>query len=225
MSEQLTWADRRLENGFLSDTVACTACRVAQQATAVLVDELQREPGKLARDEWRGICATHAWFFANADDALRRLVEARLQQAVGALQATHAARRQTPSLIRGADRCPCCAAIDEAVNAVLADVKAEDLVLCLPHFLEALMQNRQREELRALGEKMAVMVGDLETDLSELIRKSDYRFRDEPRGREANAWIRAAYLFGGTAGVYWPGRRQPGLEGGTGHGATSLSSG
>ncbi len=219
MSEQLAWATQGVKDELRSDAVVCTVCRAAQRETATLVDELRREPDKLGRDRWSSVCATHAWLFADADDALRLLVEAQLQRAVEALQATYTAQRPSSPLPCDTSRCPLCVAIEEAVNAVLTNIRAEDLVLCLPHFLEALMQNRRREELRTLGEKMAAMIEELEADLSELIRKSDYRFRDEPRGREANAWMRAAYLFGAAAGVYWPRRRQPELEGGTQHGA------
>jgi len=53
----------------------------------------------------------------------------------------------------------------------------------------------------------------LEQDLSELIRKSDYRFRGEPRGREATSWTRAARLVAGAPAVRWSLRRDPQLEG------------
>jgi len=38
-------------------------------------------------------------------------------------------------------------------------------------------------------------------ELAELVRKHDYRFREEPRGNEMTAWRRAAQLFVGNKGI------------------------
>ncbi|MDF1522816.1 MAG: hypothetical protein P1P87_08360 [Trueperaceae bacterium] len=98
--------------------------------------------------------------------------------------------------------CPACAvATGEAKRALRALARlrpaALDVALpagargflCLEH-LAGLPQGPARERFTA-------RLHELRDELAEAIRKSDYRFADEPKGPEGDAWLRAIRVFGG----------------------------
>src|SRR6185312_15076197 len=99
------------------------------------------------------------------------------------------------------------------LEAHARDNAGETAPWCLPHLCDALGLVRGRERISAVAQHAVAQFQALEEDLSELIRKSDYRFRDEQRGHEATAWLRAARLTAGAPGVRWALRREPRLEG------------
>ncbi len=70
--------------------------------------------------------------------------------------------------------------------------------LCLPHFRQALTCVHDEEVFEALVNAQRAIWEQLLGHLSEAIRKSDYRFRDEPRGEESGAWLRAITALVGT---------------------------
>src|SRR5581483_2577544 len=109
--------------------------------------------------------------------------------------------------------CPICRARDGAAERALAvlldhlaaaDVQAAYAGadgLCLPHLRQALGRaDRARGAL--LVEQAARRLDALEDDLSEYIRKHDYRFRDEPYGAERDAPERGVARFAGERGVW-----------------------
>lgn len=63
--------------------------------------------------------------------------------------------------------------------------------LCLLHFRQALTRVRDETLFEALVSAQRVIWGRLVAQLSEAIRKSDARFRGEPRGEESGASLRA----------------------------------
>lgn len=72
--------------------------------------------------------------------------------------------------------------------------------LCLPHFhlaCTAKLANTPGDWLTLLRQAQLECLQRLEADLGELIRKHDYRFKDEPRGPEMLSWKRAAGLVAG----------------------------
>ena len=75
-------------------------------------------------------------------------------------------------------------------DGLLAAYRASD-GLCLPHFCQALARLRDKATFEALLEAQRAIWLQLLAHLGESIRKSDYRFRDEPRGEESGAWLRA----------------------------------
>jgi len=82
-------------------------------------------------------------------------------------------------------------------GALLPHVEASD-GLCLPHLRLTLARVGDREVFEALlGAQRAIWQGLVE-DLREFIRKTDYRFRDEGRGAEGDAWLRAVAALGGS---------------------------
>ncbi len=72
--------------------------------------------------------------------------------------------------------------------------------LCLDHFrlaCELKMPDTPGEWLSLLRKAQLACLQHLDRQLGELIRKHDYRFRDEVRGSEVVAWKRAAGLIAG----------------------------
>ncbi len=71
--------------------------------------------------------------------------------------------------------------------------------LCLLHFRSVLTQARRGPNLRAFIEAQKTVWQRLNIDLNEFIRKNDYRFRDEPFGKEGDSWLRALEAISGAA--------------------------
>ena len=67
--------------------------------------------------------------------------------------------------------------------------------LCLPHFRQALARVRDEAVFKALVDAQRRIWERLAGQLSERIRKSDFRFRDESWGEESDAWQRAVKAF------------------------------
>ena len=85
----------------------------------------------------------------------------------------------------------------------------EDSVgLCWPHVRRLAAWQAGHENLPAFLKAQRACLERLRHDLESFIRKLDYRFADEPYGREADAWRRAAALYAGGAG--WRGSAEPG---------------
>jgi hypothetical protein len=98
---------------------------------------------------------------------------------------------------------------------LLAEYEASE-GLCLPHFRQALARVRKKAVYDALLGAQRVVWERLVDQLSESIRKSDYRHLDESWGEEAGAWLRGiAALVGArpdakdrrTKGAVWSFRR------------------
>jgi hypothetical protein len=74
-------------------------------------------------------------------------------------------------------------------DSLLADYEASE-GLCLPHFRQALALARKEVAYQALMRAQRAVWERLVAQLSESIRKSDYRHLDEAWGDEAGAWLR-----------------------------------
>jgi len=82
-------------------------------------------------------------------------------------------------------------------DGLLADYRASD-GLCLPHFCRALALVRDRATFDTLVDAQRFIWQALVDQLDEAVRKNDWRFRDEPKGEEMKAWLKAlAALAGG----------------------------
>jgi hypothetical protein len=67
--------------------------------------------------------------------------------------------------------------------------------LCMPHFKAALASAGEEQAARVLVEVQRETLGRLAAELSEYLRKHDYRFAHEPYGAEADAFLRATALL------------------------------
>lgn len=69
--------------------------------------------------------------------------------------------------------------------------------LCLPHLHQALMRNAPAESVQALLDLSRDRWEKLQYELSEFIRKNDYRFSKEGFGEERDSWLRATTVIKG----------------------------
>ena len=75
--------------------------------------------------------------------------------------------------------------------------------LCLLHFTlaRAHAEARDPQGLQHLLDCQSTCMRRVLDEVQELVRKHDYRFKDEPRGDEMTSWRRAAQLCAGQPGV------------------------
>ncbi|MEM4725058.1 MAG: DUF6062 family protein [Candidatus Hadarchaeum sp.] len=106
--------------------------------------------------------------------------------------------------------CPACAQGEE-MECIYLDILVGQLLgkdsllsayeasdgLCLPHFRQAVARARDEEVLNALVNAQRRIWERLIGQLSEFIRKNDYRFVCEPLGEESDAWLRAIATVSG----------------------------
>lgn len=109
--------------------------------------------------------------------------------------------------------CPACQRRDRTVHsyigtllqyiddAELGQMLRESQGLCLPHFRQALQQVSDEPTFKTLTNIQLEIWRGLRDELSEFIRKQDYRFRDESLGAEGTAWSRAIAQISGLRGV------------------------
>jgi hypothetical protein len=81
-------------------------------------------------------------------------------------------------------------------DSLLADYEASE-GLCLPHFRRALARVRKEAIYEALVSAQRTVWERLVAQLSESIRKSDYRHLNEAWGDEAGAWLRGIAALAG----------------------------
>jgi hypothetical protein len=155
---------------------------------------------------------------------LHRTIENARYQGVSALsvrRTQEALNRQLPSVateelvtqLSPQKACPACAQVSKmesiylttlldhlgargGSDSLLPGFEASD-GLCLPHFRQALTLVRGGKSFERLMVVQRSVWQRLVGELSENIRKSDYRFRDEPRGDETDAWLRAVAVLVG----------------------------
>ena len=89
----------------------------------------------------------------------------------------------------------------------LSQAFAASVGLCWPHLRRLTVWQPRHEHLPAVLKAQRACLERLQSDLESFIRKLDYRFADEPYGREADAWRRAVSLYAGTDG--WLGSAPP----------------
>lgn len=113
--------------------------------------------------------------------------------------------RLTPSA-----KCPACVHV-EAMEHIYLSTLVEHLLgpenllpayqtsdgLCLTHFRQALSRIRDKAVLDSIIDTQQAIWQQLACQLAEAIRKSDYRFHDEPVGDESGAWLRAVAALSG----------------------------
>lgn len=185
----------------------CRACRAAEQAVRTLRTHATTSSALQGDFNWFAVCNTHAWQLVDQVEPMRAMIVARLQAAARGLDESAPigtglfGQRRMPAVRPDRNDCPFCLAMTTAAEQVLETASATPACLCLPHFCAALGGTRRREQVQALTEMALTQFITLEEELSELIRKSDYRFRGEPRGREATSWTRTAQLLAGAPAV------------------------
>lgn len=205
----------------------CPICRVVEGAVerslGHLFYESVTDPAvRLRLRKSLGFCHTHAWLVLNLrlGDALGMAII--YQDLLGSIlkHLPHSASLHRPlnlkNLLETArhalthrQRCPACeeqeTAARMAVLVLAASLKNPEFLaalqdsqgLCLPHLRQALEHVQDLSALNALLSLSRENIERLHAELTELIRKNDYRFRDEPIGAEGDAWRRVVSLVVG----------------------------
>jgi hypothetical protein len=205
----------------------CLICYIAKQSTLHYLDTWKYElfTDVEVRDDLRksqGFCHAHTWALAHVGASLplaqayRDIITDASEQIQAentpfAASTNNLLRRifDTPTPPRR-ERAPCPACLqqqkaeqhtlDTLRKAFLHDEFREYFIqsggLCLEHFYQACAGN-SGEGLVRLKQAQLLCLQRLEQQLSELIRKHDYRFKAEERGEEMVSWKRAAGLVAG----------------------------
>jgi len=74
--------------------------------------------------------------------------------------------------------------------------------ICVPHFLDVWQEAKNGKAREYLAGIQRAKLSALLAELQELCRKFDYRFAHEPRGKEADSWMRAVKILAGEEGVF-----------------------
>lgn len=170
----------------------------------------------------RGYCNAHAWMLSEGRgvvlgtaiiqrDVLNTVLEALNVEPLGrgARQYAHELLRR----LRPTAECPACAnrqvMEDIAIKTLLKYLDDKELAaaldgsdgLCLPHFSRALELVAEESQLQSLLKFQRQALTKLRNELSELIRKHDYRFTNEGFGEEGDSWLRALGIVSGERGA------------------------
>ncbi|HEY4388134.1 MAG TPA: DUF6062 family protein [Ktedonobacteraceae bacterium] len=199
----------------------CAICHVAQQSTHRYLATWKYElftdveiRNNLRKS--RGFCHTHTWALAHMGASLqlaqayRDIITDMTEHLQGAEVPGNLLRRifDTPSPQREHAPCPACLHQQKAEQYALDTLRkalpddefyerfASSSGLCLEHFDQACTGNNG-DWLVRLKKAQVACLQRLEKQLSELIRKHDYRFKEEERGAEMISWKWAAGLVAG----------------------------
>ena len=92
--------------------------------------------------------------------------------------------------------CPVCYRAGQAAKEAISAAGPQlGRTGCLPHIRLAL-QDARTEQAQAYTGSLMPRLDSLSRDMSELIRKYDYRFSHEPWGDEKDSWMRGLIFFG-----------------------------
>jgi hypothetical protein len=152
-----------------------------------------------------GVCRGHAGPLDGlTTEAVSELYAATWAAARGTLATT----RKRPWVWRGRCQspemtlllCPPCAEAERCAHAMAEEqacsTAAEGMPYCLPH-LRLVLQAVPRDRAPTLRARQAHHIGRLAAALDEMVRKSDWQYRHEPRGSEQRAGARGAAFFAG----------------------------
>ena len=199
----------------------CLLCRVVQRSVNRFLEawkyDLFTDVG--IREELRrsrGFCNTHTWQLARMGATLQLAVAYRdiLSDAAEQLQSDATSSRRHRWFEPKQERvpCPACVQQEKAVVNLVSSLRqavldptfyAQFLAsngLCLEHFRLACVlklpnsAENAGEWLAQLRQAQLAVLQRLDTQLGELIRKHDYRFKDEAHGVEMISWRWAARI-------------------------------
>ncbi len=205
----------------------CLLCRLTQETIARYLDTWKYElftdvDVRKELQRTRGFCNQHTWQLAHMGatlplaqayrDIITDLTE-QLQNASGDNNTTGLFRRLFENdSKREPEQCPACRRKEEAENRYIHTLRQALLDpdfcrqleashgLCLHHFnlsCTLKLPDVPGPWLSLLRKAELTCLQRLDEQLQELIRKHDYRFKDEVRGPEMSSWKRAAGIVAG----------------------------
>lgn len=193
----------------------CPVCASAERRTARYIDGLLYErvtdvPTRLELRETLGFCGPHAQLLLQAGDDLGPAIiyQDLLEHLDWEGLASGTFRKED-------EECPACryalhvaenhllTLIDYADDAELLSCLERSQGLCLHHLLRLVILAGDRAEIARVLEIHRKKLEELQRDLSELIRKHDYRFVREPRTEGERTCLHRAIRFftGGRPGL------------------------
>ncbi len=203
----------------------CPLCRLTQESIARYLNTWQYElftdvDVRKELQRTQGFCSQHTWQLAHMGatlqlaqayrDIITDLAE-QLQKDAG--EGSRVFRRLFENNNRREPgQCPACRRQEEAeiryIHTLRKALLDPDFYrqlemshgLCLHHFYlscELKMSDTPGDWLSLLRKAQLACLQRLDEQLQELIRKHDYRFKDEARGAEMSSWKRAAALVAG----------------------------
>ena len=220
---QSSWDFERLSEAC--NKAGCILCRLTGETTRryleTFKDEMFTDVNVRAKlRSSRGFCNTHTWQLVQMGASLplaqayRDIITDEIEQ----LEKDGGRRRQRWFLPKNGEElspCPACQQSNEALTRFVFSLRQSlpdpsfytlflsSHGLCLQHFhLSCTLKPLAASEtwLPLLRQAQLAIMQRLEAQLSELIRKHDYRYKDEKRGAEMTSWQRAAGLVSGEEG-------------------------
>ncbi len=214
----------------LLDACGKSGCPVCHLSLAFTRDYLERtmyegvnDPGvRAALREARGYCNPHAWLLTEGHGVVlgTAIIQRDILETVVGI--TDIAPRGRPvrrhaaeilERLQPAGRCPACVHQrqfeDRAIHTLLKYLGDEQLAttleetsgLCLAHFSRALELVEDSDQLKGLQRFQQEALQGLCEELTELIRKHDYRYADEGFHEEGDSWLRATGIVSGERGI------------------------
>ncbi len=189
---------------LVSEGEGCLVCAWLRHEVTRLLDASEQSfPEYIARlIEAGDLCTGHAWLALEMNGGV---AEARrhplLLSHLGLLE-RHAS---SPASFRNCRVCSVVARRGQAYCTALRGLVDEEILcpipaaqgfLCLPHFLHTI-EGARADTAVELARRAVSALQQLHTDLSEYIRKEDYRFQGEPKGKEQFAPVRALATIAG----------------------------
>jgi Family of unknown function (DUF6062) len=203
----------------------CALCRLAHESTRRYLESWKYEmfTDTTIRTELReaqGFCHTHTWELAHMCAALplaqayRDIISDRMEELQRGDKAISSGKRWRYLLVSKQQRplCPACRSRAQAekryaytlrqalTNEAFYTQFCASQGLCLKHFRlasEFKAADVSEEGLALLRKAQLACLQRLDAQLTDLIRKHDYRFKDEERGAEMLSWKWAAGLVAG----------------------------
>jgi len=205
----------------------CPLCRVSlafvrSYLESTMYERVNDGGVRAALRNARGYCNAHAWMLTEGHgvvlgtaiiqrDVLNAVLEATDVPSLG--RGTRQYAQEILRRLRPTAECPACAhrrmMEDIAIQTLLKYLDDPPLAaaldktngLCVPHFSRALELVEEPDHLRRLLDFQRRALRGLRDELSELIRKHDYRFADEGFGEEGSSWLRATGIVSAERGV------------------------
>lgn len=217
----------------------CPVCRARVQAVVKFRQQLeQRLADGFAEDvvEAGGFCQEHTGYLEQ--DAAGRAVlkpvyervrlryRGELAQLLATVAETTQGRgfrwwpfgRRRPVVVwRQEQACPLCGYLDAVERDAVGQIsEAAAAQTCLPHLRQVLPLLPDARVRRAVTGRHIERLGQVHAELGAFIRHFDYRYHDEPVGREQSAWLRAIRYCAGFDEISLEGalRRVGGRNGG-----------
>jgi hypothetical protein len=219
---QHSWDFERLSQACTQE--GCVLCRLAEEDTQRYLETWKDEEFTEVdvREELRrskGFCHTHTRQLVQMGASLSLAVAYRdvITDAIEQLQQAQKGQRRhwfeaRRELAGVSAPCPACRKKEQSLTRLIVALRAAlpdrafsetfaaSSGLCLPHFQLA-YELRPLDGidiwLPLLRNAQLGCLQRLEGQLAEMIRKHDYRFKDEPRGTEMASWQRAAGIVAG----------------------------